>query len=359
MELFLTNLIPPGNSDVDLELQKRLRDHLNKRLQDFKNIVPLDGNSKKESPEGDPSGDELSTSPSSSVSNATEDIPLPIDAEETDSADSSALNAMLKCYADNEGTMKANNASISYAKPPSKRLKKMHSLSNEEGLSFSCQSVTSTTGFKLSDVSVDFPKTEKFPENVCANAVSETCTVKNSCEPSHFEPPNPDDAQSDVWKKTGKVMKVKSVLSTYLQKNKSKIPDQTSCSTPAEISVENKNVQCSSSTNSRSQKFLEQIPLVPRQLANGDWALVLPASLVPTEKDESYPFSAFRLVVPANSPDFDPDHTRQNFHSSSSPLSSTVSDMSAEEYYSRSDGDPVDRMDHSSPDSTQVVWRPW
>lgn len=359
MELFLTNLIAPGNSDVDLELQKRLRDHLNKRLDDFRNIVPLDGNSKKDSSEGDPSSDELSSSPSSSVSNAIEDTPLPVDAEETDSADSSALNAMLKCYADNERTMNTNNASISYAKPPPKRLKKMPSSSNEEGLSFSCQSVTSTTGFKLSDASVDFSKTEKYSETVCANTVSETCTAKNSCEPPYFEPPNLEDAQSDVWKKTDKAMKVKSVLSTYLQKGKSKISGRSSCPTSVESSIENKNVQCSSSTNSRNQKFLEQIPLVPRQLANGDWALVLPASLVPTEKDESYPFSAFRLVVPANSPDFDPDHARQNFHSASSPLSSTVSDMSAEEYYLRTDNDHVDRMDHSSPDSTQVVWRPW
>lgn len=359
MELFLTNLITPGNSDVDLELQKRLKDHLNKRLEDFRNIVPLDGNSKKESSEGDPSSDELSSSPSSSVSNAIEDIPLSVDAEETDSADSSALNAMLKCYANNEGTMKTNNASISCAKPPPKRLKKMYSLSNEEGLSFSCQSVTSTTGFKLSDASVDFSKTEKYSETVCANTISETCTTKNSCEPAYFEPLNLEDAQSNIWKKSDKAMKVKSVLSTYLQKGKPKIPGHTNCSTSVESSIENKNVQCSSSTNSRNQKFLEQIPLVPRQLANGDWALVLPASLVPTEKDESYPFSAFRLVVPANSPDFDPDHARQNFHSSSSPLSSTVSDMSAEEYYLRSDNDPVDRMDHGSPDSTQVVWRPW
>lgn len=353
VELFLSNLINPQTSGIDMELQKRLKEHLNKRLDDFKSIEPLDDVYKKESSEEEHTSDEPSSSPSSSVSNCLEDLPL-AETEETDSADSSALNLMLKYYAsDEKETKRKNNTPVAEEALYSKRLKKGQNVEEELAMTFSCPSVSSTTESKSPDVTVQLPKAEKCLEN----------TMSKKCCLSKIEN---SLAANDVTKSPNvirtnnknSVIKRNYYSPTSSQKARGEIADYRHFETPTECNTRQKHDQ---PAMSHEQNINDQIPLVPRQLSNGDWALVLPASLVPSEKSESYPFSAFRLVVPTNSGpscDIDGDQFKYCFQSSFSPLSSTLSDMSGVEFYSRPGSAMAERME-PSPDSTQEVWRPW
>ncbi|KAG8179468.1 hypothetical protein JTE90_021032 [Oedothorax gibbosus] len=101
----------------------------------------------------------------------------------------------------------------------------------------------------------------------------------------------------------------------------------------------------------RLGNFTRQIPLIPRRLQNGEWALVLPGSLTLNEHDVQNPLSAFRFVLPSSLAE---DQVVKRNGSVSSPFSSSVSDMSMEEFSSRSDGEI--RFDY---DGNNDPWRPW
>lgn len=101
----------------------------------------------------------------------------------------------------------------------------------------------------------------------------------------------------------------------------------------------------------RSGNLVRQIPLMPRRLQNGEWALVLPGSLSLNEHDVQNPLSAFRFVLPSSLVE---DQIGRRNGSVSSPFSSSVSDMSAEEFSSRSDGEM--RFEY---DANNDPWRPW
>lgn len=109
-----------------------------------------------------------------------------------------------------------------------------------------------------------------------------------------------------------------------------------------------------------SGNFIHQIPLMPRRLQNGEWALVLPGSLAMTEHEIHNPLSAFRFVLPSCAAEVDRDQLGRRQRSVSSPLSSSVSDMSAEEYSSRSDGEISVKFEYDGQNDTfQCMWRPW
>lgn len=358
VELFLSNLIDPQRPGLDGELQRRLKDHLSKRLEDFKNIEPLVESSVPELLVNDESSKDASVSPSPSTTTSNKDLPLCVKAEENYSSDLSPLSKMLNYYSDITETKKRTNENPTFnGIHASKRSKQCCYPTNEENcLTYTRQSQLDTS-FRSSDSSLRLLRSDKNHENnqIIDRAEVQTFTecVTADTEISELSTLRHNNCiQSDVSN-----LRKKPFLpsSSHVVRN-----DLIDCYEDRSYLEKDGANMYGQSPNVRKQKLIEQIPLVPRQLANGDWALVLPASLVPTEKDDSYPLSAFRLVVPANSSsDVDSEQVKQRFHATSSPLSSTVSDMSMEEYCSRSESDPAERMDRNSPDSTQIVWRPW
>ncbi|KAF8770477.1 Transcription factor HES-4 like protein [Argiope bruennichi] len=114
-----------------------------------------------------------------------------------------------------------------------------------------------------------------------------------------------------------------------------------------------------STSTVKTEDNYHQISLVPRRLSNGEWALVLPGNFTLTEKEHS-PLSAFKLVWPTNSTEVDNEQQGMGQRGGSgSPLSSSVSDLSSEDYGYRMDVEPPVKIDHDGQTDFGYVWRPW
>ncbi|GFU48984.1 protein deadpan [Nephila pilipes] len=103
-----------------------------------------------------------------------------------------------------------------------------------------------------------------------------------------------------------------------------------------------------------------QISVIPRRLSNGEWALVLPGNLALTENESQNPLSAFRLVWPTSN-SFEVENEQQGMRQQlvNSPLSSSVSDMSSEDYSYRMDIEVPVKIEHEGQTDFGYVWRPW
>ncbi|GIY24863.1 protein deadpan [Caerostris extrusa] len=113
-----------------------------------------------------------------------------------------------------------------------------------------------------------------------------------------------------------------------------------------------------SSSKSKSELSYNQIPLAPRRLSNGEWALVLPGNFTLAD-NEAYNTSAFRITWPSNSSEVDVEQHNLRQQVVSSPLSSSVSDMSSEDYNCRMDVEAAVKTEHEGHVEFGCVWRPW
>ncbi|GFQ70942.1 protein deadpan [Trichonephila clavata] len=102
-----------------------------------------------------------------------------------------------------------------------------------------------------------------------------------------------------------------------------------------------------------------QIPVIPRRLSNGEWALVLPSNLALTDNESQNPLSAFRLVWPSSNSSEVENEQHGMRQLVNSPLSSSVSDMSSEDYSYRMDIEVPVKIEHEGQSDFGYVWRPW
>ncbi|GFY64803.1 transcription factor HES-1 [Trichonephila inaurata madagascariensis] len=100
-----------------------------------------------------------------------------------------------------------------------------------------------------------------------------------------------------------------------------------------------------------------QIPVIPRRLSNGEWALVLPGNLALTNNESQN--SAFRLVWPSSNSSEENEQHGMRQQLVNSPLSSSVSDMSSEDYSYRMDIEVPVKIEHEGQSDFGYVWRPW
>ncbi|XP_035227614.1 uncharacterized protein LOC118199859 isoform X2 [Stegodyphus dumicola] len=326
VDLFLSNLMDPQLSGLEAELQRRLKDHLCRRLHDIRNIEPLVECGKKDD------SDEMydNSSPSSSGFRSNENSPPP---------QSNVINC-------SDQVLLAKSTKFDAVV---NRLDNHHTENEHDNVfAFNRQSVSSTLNAP-NFTTVGSSSPESLNENIRLASSSDMYELdKGRASTSSLE----SDGSSKVQY---------SMAYARERLNPCFIEQQM---------LENSSDLCDDEGNSFWEQkgesdegfcnHLQQIPLVPKRLPNGEWALVLPANLISDENNVAQTFSAFRLVWPSSKMKNNTYVQRQRQNCVASPVSSNFSDTSSEENCSRSEGDSVMRSDQNNQgEASQYIWRPW
>ncbi|XP_054717483.1 protein hairy-like [Uloborus diversus] len=322
VDLFLSNLIDHQLTGLEAEVQQRLKNHLSRRLQDLTCMESIGKND-----EGATFNDQtalLPSSPSAWSHDNSSDEPL---------AESQEMHQNV------EFQLNKNNT-----QPSSKKRKILESYLavKQEHLSFQDSITDAKSSPRASNKPDECRYLNSHSSTSYGKELSKTASYSSNSCPGRF---NEFDFSNNVSKK----LCAKPVY----------CPSSTSSVGSVDLSIPTSEKERTNLTQSPSLE--QQIALIPRRLENGEWALVLPANFALPENSVSHPFSAFRLVMPPKSASSDSAlHLQQQRQQlASSPLSSTVSDMSTEEYNLFVDTEPGERMDFNSDLSNIHVWRPW
>ncbi|GBM30162.1 Protein deadpan [Araneus ventricosus] len=342
VELFLSNLMDPKLTEVEVNLKRRLKDHLCKSFQGFSST---DENIHVDKCKETFSASYLSNGLSSVIKNEQNNV-FQKKCEDTTFCEEDAQNsAVQKTHyssktkydyyeLDQMNVNEARNShfenshfSGNFKENPHQSLLQPKTLKHHHS-PFPEQEVFSKARFNPSPNSLD--RYQSSPSSSSSNSHSyaqEWVNIKDKCsnDMSHH--------------------KTSQFCSTNFQEN---------------FNVQKELHQSTSNVKSdRYDNNYHQIPLVPRRLSNGEWALVLPGNFTLTENEAHSPLSAFKLVWPTSSCEIDSEQQAVGQRASGSPLSSSVSDLSSEDYSCRMDVEAPVKVEHDGQTDFGFVWRPW
>ncbi|XP_015925274.2 uncharacterized protein [Parasteatoda tepidariorum] len=296
VDLFLSSLV---DSTVNSELHRRLTQHLSRRLHDLKNIEPI-----KETVNTCET-EESSISSSSHTKNSENQTVLPEHyppSEPGIQAKTPEKENFYKHYT-SECDTTATNLSTSLSSSNNINLLKEQSTGHSQVSSSSAESITfdESNGYRSTSSSPNVFEPKELPRMI------------EACDPFDGHPKTP----------------IETIVSSEL------------------------------ALREKMHQNFKQIPLVPKHLPNGEWALVLPHDMTENEVQN---FSAFKLVLPSAFPDLEQERLQPEPLNMSN-TSNSENEMNSDQYFSRTYGEPSNnfrfRENFDCNLNSQCVWRPW